>query len=663
MFKRKISEFTVCGDERVTRSVPFALRELGNQTGGVELETTVRIERADLSSAHVYLRLPDMRAGFSLMVGGVTVATPSGEAGRYVYDVRSYLTEGENVIRLSFDSEAARVAVIAQEPELIRTNYAVIRSVKLTQRHDGGTVTVALSVDTVGNTEGVRTVATLVSGAGQLYYGGVSRGSGAIMVRDPLLWWPRGLGMQNMYKLTVNLYGEMEIEDTYECRVGLRSLSVSPDGSTVSVNGVSVIPMGATYTPDEDRTPARRAATLPAEISAAATAGFNTLVLRERYGLPERDLAELCDLHGILLVKEISRLSREGAGALAALSTHPSVGIFDIIGGTGAAAMLSEASPDFVYSEWDAPAEYPSAYAMASAAVIEKEIPEEARNLFSEEMESGRERELHTALLDAAELYPYASDAAEFSYISQLTQADIVGAALLRERMNRGKGGRAVFDGLGTERELLSRSALDKNGGCKALVYAARRAFSPVAVSVSNDGGVMSFTASNESRKVFDGRIKYRLADNGNNTVAEGEIPCLVDPAMAKTVGEVDLSEKISGRERELYLEYALYDGTTLAYRAVEMLVEAKRFKLLDPNIRVMISGSDKRFTLSVSATAFARGVELSFGDLPVHISDNFVDLTTPAPVKLTLTARRMETLDELRAALKVRSAYDVKKA
>jgi len=662
MFKRKISEFNLCADERVSRSVPFAIRELGDVSGGAELETVVRIERADLAAMHVYLRLPDMRAGFSLMVGGVTVATPNGEAGGYVYDIKGYLSEGDNVLRLSFDSDAARVAAIVDELELIRTNYAIIRSVKMTQRHEGGAVTLALSVETVGSTDGVRAVATLVSGAGQLYYGGLARGNGVIIVKDPLLWWPRGLGMQNMYKLTVNLYGEMEIEDTYECRVGLRSLSVTSDGSAVGVNGASVIPMGALYTPEEGRTPAERAALLPAEISAAAMAGFNTLVLRESYGLPERELAELCDLHGILLIKEVSSLSREGASAFAAMSTHPSVGIFDVIGGTGAAAMLAEANSDFVCSEWDTAAEYPSAYSMAGEAVIEKEIPAEARNLFSAEIEGGRERELHTALLNAAEIYPYASDASEFAYVSQLTQADIVGDALLRERMNRGRGGRAVFDGLGARADLLSRSALDKNGSPKAIVFAARRAFLPVVLSATCNGGVISFAASNESRRVFDGSIKYRLADNKNNTVAEGELSCLADPAMAKTVGAVDLSERIAGRERELYLEYALYDGTTLAYRDVLMLAEAKRFKLLEPDIRVMISGSDKRFTLSVSASAFARGVELSFGDLPVHLSDNFVDLTTPAPVKLTLTARRMQTLDELRAAMRVRSVYDVKK-
>ena len=64
---------------------------------------------------------------------------------------------------------------------------------------------------------------------------------------------------------------------------------------------------------------------------------------------------------------------------------------------------------------------------------------------------------------------------------------------------------------------------------------------------------------------------------------------------------------------------------------------------------------------MTLTATAFAKGVEISLGDIPVYLSDNYIDITSAAPVKVTMTVGSLETVERVRSMLKVRSVYDIK--
>ena len=541
--------------------------------------------------------------------------------------------------------------------EVLRTNYAVIRSISLVQRHDGRNVTLGIDIDTVGSTENFRAVATLVSGAGQLYYGGLSGGYGSIHVKDPLLWWPRGMGMQNMYKLTVNLYGDMEIEDTVECRVGLRSIG-TVDGGIV-VNGMPIVPMGAVYRPDIKAPVANRRKLTEAEIMAAAASGFNSLVIPADLGRPDQDLSGLCDVHGILLIKELSSADRELSQSYAAISTHPSIGVFDAPDEVG--ALLQETNRCFVHLPAGTTEKYPSALSLPGDRMLERALPESERNLFSESLEGDREEDIHTVLIATAKRYPYAGSLSDFAYAAGLCQADMVSSELMARRMSGRSDARAIFDSLSCSSELLSTSCVDGLGGRRALAFATGRIFSPLAVQAEYRDGIVTFKVANGSRKVFDGALEYRIADNRNSTVISDRLGVIADEGRITLAGSVDVGEHVRDREREVYLEYVLYDGTTPVYRDTMLFTVPKRFDFLDPTVRTSVSGSDRRFTLTLTATAFAKGVEISLGDIPVYLSDNYIDITSAAPVKVTMTVGSLETVERVRSMLKVRSVYDIK--
>ena len=657
MVKRRITEYTVTvGDDSVRLDLPIRICEVFPDAYFATVAFETHIDRADMASEHVYLRIPSVGAPFTLAVNGITVAAPAGGAECYVYDVKGYLKEGDCIVELRFRGDVGGIT-LTRPIEVMRTNYAVIRSVSLTQRHDGRNVTLGIDLDTVGTTDNVRAVATLVSGAGQLYYGGLSGGYGSIQVKDPLLWWPRGMGMQNMYKLTVNLYGDMEIEDTVECRVGLRSVAAVDGG--IAVNGIQMIPMGAVYRPDMKAPVANRSKLAEAEIMAAAASGFNSLLLPADSARPDEVLTSLCDVHGILLIKELATADRECAQGYAAISTHPSVGVFDTTDEVG--ALLCEANRSYAYIPTESFPEYPSALSFPGDRMLDRALPETDRNLFSETVEADREEDVHTALLATARRYPYAGSLSDFAYLSRLSQADGVASELMARRMSGNADARAIFAELGCTSELLSASCLDGLGGRRARSFMTGRIFSPLAVQAQYSDGTVSFRLANGTRKVFDGSLEYRIADNKNNTVISDRISAVADAGAVVSVGDVDVSAQVRGREREVYLEYVLYDGTIPVYRDTLLFVVPKRFDFCDPTVRTSVSGSDKRFTLTLTATAFAKSVEISLGDIPVYLSDNYIDITSSAPVKVTMTVGTLETVERVRSMLKIRSVYDIK--
>jgi beta-mannosidase len=75
------------------------------------------------------------------------------------------------------------------------------------------------------------------------------------------------------------------------------------------------------------------------------------------------------------------------------------------------------------------------------------------------------------------------------------------------------------------------------------------------------------------------------------------------------------------------------------------------------PKIESTLNKLDGNYTLLLRAQVLARNVQVSFGDLDVQMSDNYVDLLPGETIELT--ARSASTLDELKAAMKITSLMD----
>ena len=138
--------------------------------------------------------------------------------------------------------------------------------------------------------------------------------SPALRILNPMLWWPNGYGVQNLYKLTLEFEPDsyksdtrdkVKISSATETNFGIRKIEYSVADSenlTLSVNGVRVMARGGDWGLDDGmkRVPYKR---LDAQFHMHALANLN--IIRNWVGQSTNpDFYDLADKYGILLWDE-----------------------------------------------------------------------------------------------------------------------------------------------------------------------------------------------------------------------------------------------------------------------------------------------------------------------------------------------------------------------
>lgn len=132
-----------------------------------------------------------------------------------------------------------------------------------------------------------------------------------IPVTRPELWWPHGMGEQNLYDLTVKVSKAGKLFDKKHMRIGLRTMEFSREKDQYGeefafvVNGVKMFAMGANYIPEDSiysRITRERQEML---IKAAHDANFNCLRVWGGGYYPSDDFYDLCDEYGIVVWQDL----------------------------------------------------------------------------------------------------------------------------------------------------------------------------------------------------------------------------------------------------------------------------------------------------------------------------------------------------------------------
>ncbi len=304
------------------------------------------VEESLLKMKHILLRMSRLDTLCRIYLNGKEIAETENMHRTYLFDVKDVLIKGKNQLHISIlpphsemDKRQAEFPLptdpncypgashlrkafymsgwdwaptlpdmgIYGEAELIAFDRKIIDNIIVKQTHTEDAVNLELTLETLGEDDMSRAVATLVSPAGNVYYGGFSGNKSLITVKNPDLWWPNGLGAPNLYKLSVNLYSETEIEDSKEMKIGLRTLTVSrnKDGIgeefAMTVNGVKFFSMGANYVPEDSliaRSTAERTRRL---LRDCRNANFNTVRVWGGAYYPPDWFYDLCDEYGLVV--------------------------------------------------------------------------------------------------------------------------------------------------------------------------------------------------------------------------------------------------------------------------------------------------------------------------------------------------------------------------
>ena len=79
--------------------------------------------------------------------------------------------------------------------------------------------------------------------------------------------------------------------------------------------------------------------------------------------------------------------------------------------------------------------------------------------------------------------------------------------------------------------------------------------------------------------------------------------------------------------------------------------------------IEAKIVGRDRRYSITLTPSAFAKDVEIDFVGCDVLLYENYVDLTQNSPYKISFVLLNGEdSAQSLTSALKIRSLYDIGK-
>ncbi len=292
-----------------------------------------------------------------ILINEVSIAKTDNMHRRYEFDVKRFLRNGSNTIRVILASPLRYVARKQNEqptwgaaeavagfqhlrkghsmfgwdwgPQLpdagIWRNIAIkgfergrLEDVYVTQRHCDDQDRVRLEVqvrhrqwDPRPLTIEVRLTAPDGSRMVQNCSGVQPENQLSIEVENPQLWWPNGYGKQPLYRIEALLRDGETVLDSQSFRIGLRTLTVRRDQDQwgesfeFAVNGVSIFAMGADYIPEDNLLARCNPARTERLIRDCASAHFNCLRVWGGGIYPEDYFFDLCDQYGLIVWQDL----------------------------------------------------------------------------------------------------------------------------------------------------------------------------------------------------------------------------------------------------------------------------------------------------------------------------------------------------------------------
>lgn len=267
--------------------------------------------------------------------------------------------------------------------------------------------------------------------------------------------------------------------------------------------------------------------------------------------------------------------------------------------------------------------------------------------------------------------YRYPSDFDTLLYASHMLQADGIRLGIEHFRRYRGECMGAVVWQLNDCWPVASWSSIDYAGRLKALHYAEKRAFAPLMISCEENGRINCGKAVNEYPKDFEKSIRLNVANesmedrvvtaiwelrNANGTaVSKSEVSCPVSGTKKITVPALtsvwlDKVDMEGVDEFSQYVSYHLLDENGIEISGGSVIFSLpKYFKYEDPKLELEASAD----TITITSSAYARGVEILNDNEDIILSDNYFDMD-----KGTKTIKVISgSCDNLR----LRSVYDIK--
>ncbi len=295
----------------------------------------------------VFLRCEGLDTFATVYINDQVVGYADNMHRTWEFDVKGYLKVGENTISVTLASPTKELekhppirdfsgfalkkfpyvrkahcmygwdwgphlpdAGIWRNISVIGVKTARIRDVYVTQDHSEDVVKLHIKTNLTRYTDKACTVQVQITAPD----GKIFTASGEeceIVIDNPQLWWPVGLGNQPLYGVCVTLT-EDEVElDSWNKRIGLRTMTVSRNqdewGESFShcVNGVDVFAMGADYIPEDNIFPRITEQRTRRLLEDAKAANMNSIRVWGGGYYPDDFFFDICDELGLLVWQDM----------------------------------------------------------------------------------------------------------------------------------------------------------------------------------------------------------------------------------------------------------------------------------------------------------------------------------------------------------------------
>jgi beta-mannosidase len=252
------------------------------------------------------------------------------------------------------------------------------------------------------------------------------------------------------------------------------------------------------------------------------------------------------------------------------------------------------------------------------------------------------------------------SDFPSLVYVTQVLQAEAMRMAVEHWRRQRERCSGALYWQINDCWPVASWSSIDYYGRWKALHYASRRFYAPVLLSVEDNGDRMGLFITNDTAEAWSGEVRWSLQSLRGEMLEQGVLAANAAPLATTLLEKMDFTSRINDdNRRDVVLVCELWQNHARAALTTTLFVPDKHARLTAPVITAQLEADNGQLRIQLQAQALARWVELAFDGADVIFSDNYFNLPALTAVTIDCSLPAGWTLEQARAALKIRSLYD----
>lgn len=250
-------------------------------------------------------------------------------------------------------------------------------------------------------------------------------------------------------------------------------------------------------------------------------------------------------------------------------------------------------------------------------------------------------------------------DFAGLVYMGQVLQAEAMRTGVEHWRRHGICSG-ALYWQLNDCWPVISWSSIDYYGRWKALHYRSKRFFSPLLLSIEDDGARMGIFVTNDRQVEWTGEVRWSLETMQGERLDGGEEKISAGRLASVQARNLDFANRITDENRRhVILVCELWQNGERLQTAIATFAPTKHVALEDPHLSVATEVTGAQLTIRLQASSLARFVELALEGADALFSDNYFDLPAGRPVSITCTVPEGWTPGQAQLALRVQSVFN----